>query len=395
MHAHALLHTRFAKICPEIHLGRLNAVIAAVDGLLSSQTLQLTAIGRALSSATAEKHAIKRVDRLLGNIHLAGDRLSFYDWMTAQLLGSKKHPVIAVDFSDVNAAQTHFIIRASVVLGGRTLSLYEEVHDKLNNPQLLRGFLQVLATMLPHNCQPVIVTDAGFRGTWRSLVLAHGWYYVMRQRNREMARFSADEPWQPCKLLYAKASATPHHLGTISINRNSPQQTEAYVYAEPAKKRIARTKKGERKKSTHSEKNAAREREPWLLLSNLPVSRNIAEKVVDIYRQRMQIEEAFRDLKSHRYGFAFRGNNCRCSFRLEALLLLAALAMFIAWLAGLHAMSQSLHYGMQANTERNRNVLSVLTIGLRYLNRYHHLTGAETEAALAMLRDRVEQFIDS
>ncbi|WP_240931808.1 transposase, partial [Azotobacter chroococcum] len=40
-----------------------------------------------------------------------------------------------------------------------------------------------------------------------------------------------------------------------------------------------------------------REREPWLLASNLPEERWSAAQVVAIYKRRMQIEEGFRDLK--------------------------------------------------------------------------------------------------
>ena len=43
----------------------------------------------------------------------------------------------------------------------------------------------------------------------------------------------------------------------------------------------------------------------------------------------MQIEETIRDLKSHRFGFALRYARTKRAERLEALLLVAALASFI------------------------------------------------------------------
>jgi hypothetical protein len=45
---------------------------------------------------------------------------------------------------------------------------------------------------------------------------------------------------------------------------------------------------------------------------------------VQLYRQRMQIEETFRDLKCHRWGFGLRYARCNSAARLEVLLLLGA-----------------------------------------------------------------------
>jgi len=50
------------------------------------------------------KHAIKRVDRLLGNRHLQTERSLFYWVMLRTLLGSLKHPLILVDWSPIDAA---------------------------------------------------------------------------------------------------------------------------------------------------------------------------------------------------------------------------------------------------------------------------------------------------
>ncbi len=51
------------------------------------------------------------------------------------------------------------------------------------------------------------------------------------------------------------------------------------------------------------------EREPWLLVSNLPESDWDAERIVNLFNQRMQIEEGFRDTRNERYGLAL--NYCR------------------------------------------------------------------------------------
>ena len=377
MHAREFLHKQLAADHSKIHKTRLISLTHAVTGLLASEVLQLTAIGRHLMSECSDKHAIKRVDRLLGNNGLVNERADLYKWQAHKLMGRKKHPLILLDYSDVNAQRTHFILRAAVALKGRSLVVYEEVHDRENYAPYWRKFLATLAALLPTGCEPVIVTDAGFRGPWRKAFADLGWYYVIRQRNRDFVCSSSEDSWHSCKALYQYASKTPKYLGEFLINRSEPDCVNVCIVHHPAKNRKKMTSTGMLAKSKHSNKNAAREREPWLLITNLNKTKNIAKKVVDIYATRMQIEESFRDLKSYRYGFSFRGNRCCDIRRLQALLLIAALASFTTWLMGLYAEYRGLHRRMQANTITSRRVLSIFTVGLNVFRKSITITHTE------------------
>jgi hypothetical protein len=62
---------------------------------------------------------------------------------------------------------------------------------------------------------------------------------------------------------------------------------------------------GKRVHSSHSLKHARAQREPWLLAVCPNLAHLSAQAVVAVYAQRMQIEEAFRDLKSARFGLGF------------------------------------------------------------------------------------------
>ena len=75
------------------------------------------------------------------------------------------------------------------------------------------------------------------------------------------------------------------------------------------------------------------------------------------------MEETIRDLKSHRFGFALRYARTKRPERLEALLLVAALATLILWLLGLAAAERQWIRHFQANTERRRPVLSTVFLG--------------------------------
>ncbi|WP_445426766.1 transposase [Alishewanella sp. HL-SH06] len=79
---------------------------------------------------------------------------------------------------------------------------------------------------------------------------------------------------------------------------------------------------------THARGNT----EPWLLASNLPQSSHHSKQVVSIYRQRMLIEESFRDIKSMLFGLRFEQNGSTKIHRISLLPLqshLAALALIL------------------------------------------------------------------
>ncbi|GAB3470377.1 hypothetical protein GCM10027398_19780 [Azotobacter salinestris] len=72
------LHDAFAKALPMIHARRLEALMASVAALLQGRRLTLTALGRSMPGSSWPRHAIKRIDRLLGNRHLQAERGLFY-----------------------------------------------------------------------------------------------------------------------------------------------------------------------------------------------------------------------------------------------------------------------------------------------------------------------------
>jgi hypothetical protein len=167
--------------------------------------------------------------------------------------------------------------------------------------------------------------------------------------------------------------------------------TRAYVYYKGPKGRVRLTAKGHWRRNGPSLKSAKREREPWLLVSNLPPRHRIEKRVVQIYRDRMAIEEAFRDLKAYRHGFAFRLNLGRNAERVANLLLIAALATLAVWLTGLIGIERGIARSLQANTERNRRVLSTFFIGIRVLNLSPRLRGEELQTAFHRLRSFIAE----
>lgn len=118
--------------------------------------------------------------------------------------------------------------------------------------------------------------------------------------------------------------------------------------------RKALTRRGERARSRKNLKAEQSAREPWLLATSL-TSFN-SQQIVALYAKRMQIEESFRDLKCDRHGCAFCYSLTRSGKRLAVLLLLHALATFVAWLSALGQAIRRRRYVTAASSARARGV---------------------------------------
>lgn len=366
-----MLQRSLRTACATMHATRLRVLWAAVDAITRGGRLTLTGLGRTLRSRTSVKHTIKRMDRLLGNAHLQSERVLIYAAVIQHVLGSQTRPVIVVDWSDLTTDRCWQLLRASLPVGGRAVTLYEEVHplQKLGNRQVQHTFLRSLQQVLPAGVRPILVTDAGFRSPWFRAVEQLGWTFVGRVRNRDLVCFAPASPWIPCKSLYARTSATPKTVGVCDLVRSQSFRCRLVLVKEPRKHRIHTSVWGQKVRSGHSRKQAASNREPWLLATSPALADCPAKQIVAFYRTRMQIEEAFRDMKSERYGFGLTGSHTTQRARWTILLLIAALAHLALWLVGLATIQARHHYQYQANTTRHRLVLSAITLGRHVIQR--------------------------
>lgn len=367
MHALTMLHRIFSSRCPAMHAKRLTSLLAAVEAAISGFKLTLSDLGRGLRGKVAVKHNIKRMDRLLGNTLLHAEMHALYGALAGEYLAGVSTPLIVVDWSDLTTDRNWQLLRASVALEGRSVTLYEEVHPlkRLVAPSVHKAFLKQLFAMLPPGCLPILVTDAGFRSTWFKLVNRMGGHWIGRIRNRDMVRANdADEDaWTGCTALYARATATAQSLGSYQYVRSHPVSCRLVLIKRTSKGRHKKTCHGKAARSRHSLKNARTQRDPWLLAVSPGLAHLSAQAVTAIYAQRMQIEESFRDLKSERFGLGFSANRSTQKVRLAVLLLVANLASFALRLIGEIARARQMEFQFQSNTRRSRHVLSVISLG--------------------------------
>jgi hypothetical protein len=387
MHATRLLSDWLAQHTVIGHRARQAALLKLVHALLSGSKLTLTQLGRYRAGEAYAKHHIKGADRLLGNHHLHAERDGIYRAIAKTLLVGIQRPVILVDWSDADLRRRWLMIKAAVAVGGRAISVYEKVYPmkRYNSPKTHREFLFALKAMLPDGCKPILVTDAGFRGPWFKAVEANGWDWVGRIRNKLKYYRAETGRWQYTDALYRQATARVRHMGEVTASPRHGYRFRMYL-VRAHKPRVGRPP------LTRSQGGRARQyrrlhRAPWLIATSLPHVRGSSRRIQELYAQRMQIEETFRDTKSHRWGFGLNYARCDDGRRLEVLLLIAALASLVLWLLGVHGRIIDWVRRLQANTETRKPVLSTVFVGGQLLRRPDlRFSSADLQRALTELR---------
>ena len=200
-----------------------------------------------------------------------------------------------------------------------------------------------------------------------------------------------DEIWFPCKALYDNATTIPKALGESYMAEHNPIVCQLVLYKGKPKGRIHNNRLGKRSKATRSCRAAAAGKEPWLLATSLTSCSKLAKNVVAFYSLRMQIEESFRDLKSTRFGLSLELHLTYQVERLQVMLLIASLALMVAWLMGKATELTDQHWQYQANTVRTRKVLSTIFIGLKMIDdRRTTLTARDLIAAWKVLHEIIQ-----
>jgi hypothetical protein len=369
MHAIQLLQKNTEKSCPEIHIKRSQCLFEVVTSLIDCGKLWISALGRSIKNQTTSKHNIKKVDTLVGNEQLHRERKLYYQYVASTFIGNKKRPMVIVDWSPISGDCQHYFLRASVTGKGRSMTIYEEVHELkyYANYGVHKNFLNILASILPVGCRPIVITDAGFRNTWFSLIAKLNWDFIGRLRYNTFVQTESDGTWDNVRTLHSKATNTPKYLGLVKVARNNPMEMKMYMVFGKDKGRIKKTRLGIKCQSSNSKKYAKGAKEPWVIVTSLLHQHNAAKKIIGLYKLRMQIEGSFRDIKNKRYGFRLPESGTKNTKRLENLILIALLATVAVWLAGQVAITNKWHYQVQANTVRDTAVLSIAFIGLHVL----------------------------
>lgn len=392
MRAIEILQAQLRDGAKIVHAKQWSALWRAVSGLVQGGQLWLTALGRSLPGATADKHRIKAADRLLGSAAVQRALPKLAAILVKFLLRSIRRPIIIVDWTG-GGSSAFYILSASLCFRGRALPLWSRTFPvkRKCSPSAEREFLDELVALLPRPCCPILLTDAGFHAGWFEAVRSVGWDFVGRIRGRKKAL--RHDRLVPLEELHALAGKRPKCLGMCLLRsiRGTASLFRLILSAKPKLKGRHRiTTLGTKGRNTADRQRGTAAREPLLLVTSLGIQ---AKAVVAIYRQRMQIEETFRDLKSHRYGWSLEDMRCRTPPRIDVLLLIAALATIAMHMVGLAARQHNLDRSLQANTQRKRAVFSTFFLAKLVVRRGLHanLPDQPLRSALAHIRRIAEQ----
>lgn len=366
-----------------MHAKRWERLVDLSNAAVNGHALALTQLALGSESNTTVRHRVKAVDRFLGSPSFAAEHLDIYRTLAARWLTGASPLLIVVDWSSLSADMAWHWLRASVVVEGRSITLYEEVHPRkhLASYAVHQRFLERMACVLPQqNSAPILLTDAGFRGTWFALVRAMGWDWIGRVRNREYVcpvtpgqHGAADKKspcWFPAKTLYDGAHTISEDLGVFDSTRNKPVRCRLVRVKRLPTGRKHRYPSGREQHNSQAKKVAAAAREPWLLSCSPGLAHLSAEAIVSLYAQRMKIEQSFRDTKNEYLGLGLTRSRSHGQQRLEALLLIGHIASITKRLIGEAAkeMQLELHLVSRKQSKHHQRAeLSVLTIATRVI----------------------------
>lgn len=360
MRALEILHDQLQSGMAFLHAKRWRALWCCVQALLIGKQLWLTGLGRQWPTAARRKHGIKAVDRFLGNPEVSRQRFQIAQALVAYVLPKQcRRPIVLVDTMEIR--HKIIAITASLAHNGRALPIWSTITKALRmNAAECRRFLDELKKVFPTdlNLRPVIVTDGGFESAWFDELDRLGWDYAGRVRGQ--SKILHRGRWLRCQQLHHLATKRPKNLGWAKFPMRNPRQRRLVLSKLPkSRHRRIKTRRGPGNDSNykHYRKNA---HEPLLLTTSL-TSRSV--HIVEIYKLRMQIEQSFRDLKCFRWGWSLRHCRTRSRSRLELLLLVASIATIVQQLVGIAGEASHLDRRHQANTVRDRRVLSVFLLG--------------------------------
>jgi hypothetical protein len=197
------------------------------------------------------------------------------------------------------------------------------------------------------------------------------------------------QTWQLSSLFFMQATGKPTHLGHGLLTAKGQVPIHMVLYKGKSKQRHKRNLNKKISASGKSKRHSNAAKEPWLLVTSLLQSRDNPNHIVNIYRQRMRIEENFRDTKCPHYGLGLKNSLTRTPERMTVLLLIAAIATFAAWLAGLVTIFTGNATDFQAHSAKFTRSLSIVFLGREAIKKQLIIDKSQFMKALDILLQMV------
>nr|WP_207792155.1 IS4 family transposase [Siccirubricoccus phaeus] len=315
----------------DLHAKRIASLAGATLGVMHAASLAVAMIGQALAQARGlvTKHAIKQVDRLLGN---AGIDVwdSFARWVPHQI-GTRRDALVAMDWTDFDHDDQATLVLSLVGSHGRAapllwISVWKDELTKRRN-DFEDACLRRLAELVPSGCRVTILADRGFGDRKLFAFLAElGFGYVIRFRGNIHVTDTNGET-RPAADWVGKAGRA-RKLPDARVTAQG-QQVGAVVCV-----------------------HAKGMKEPWCLAASERDA--TAATLVNHYARRWTIEPQFRDTKDLRFGMGLSATRIGDPRRRDRLLLISAFATALLTLLGTVGESLGMDRLLKSNTSAKR-----------------------------------------
>jgi hypothetical protein len=252
---------------------------ALVWALMRQPLLGIAAIGHSLAMAqtTTAKHAIKRVDRFLGNRGVDLE-VACRDLIQA-VIGSTCRIYLTLDWTDPKTKEGLFqTLSINVRARGRAMPIAWMTVAKADLKDRMRDDEEALcdrvARLLPDDCHPILLADRGFASTrfFRFLDTV-GWDWIIRSKGSVRVEWA--QHWLPLALL---GKQRPLQVdGPVRYGKEAaagPYAGRLVVYADAA----------------HPD--------PWFLMVSAGLADHAWDSIVAAYGQRFTCEESYNDQKN-------------------------------------------------------------------------------------------------
>jgi hypothetical protein len=338
--AHAFVDELFGE---DMHAARVVSLANAATGAIHSAALGIHAIGRGLAAVKGlvDKHAVKQVDRCIGNEAIDVD-VVMASW-TRQVVAGLDEVWVNIDWTEFDRDDHSTLVLSVQTNHGRSMPLMwktvrkSTIAGKRNDIE--EALILRFREAVPTDVRVVLVGDRGFGDqrfySWLPEEL--NFDYVLRIRSDILVTSKTGE-CRPAAQWVGKGG----RLRSLDAALVTKDESGVGRFIAVQNKAMA---------------------DAWcLVVSSVEWP---ASEVKKRYGKRFSCEETFRDVKDLRYGLGMKWNRIRKPERRDRLMLVATLAIALLTLLGTAGEACGLDRLLKTNTSTKRT-MSLFRQGLRW-----------------------------
>lgn len=315
-----------------MHAKRLESMANATLGVLNSTSLAILTIDLGLANARGliTKHAIKQVDRLVGNLGL--DVWESFSYWVPYIVAERRALLIAMDWTEFDADGHSMISLNLLTQHGRATPLLWKPVKKSDLKERRNAYedelLCRLKKVFPAERKVTLIADRGFGDPQLMAFLQDvlQFDYLIRMKKNIWVASSTGERRKSADWVLANGRAKTLRQAHITAD-GFLVPTVVCVWAKDMK-------------------------EAWCLASSHATVKSA--ELFKYYGKRWGIETYFRDTKDPRFGMGMRATRTANCQRRDRLFLLSAFAIVLLTLLGAAGESVGFDRTLKANTTKKR-----------------------------------------